>query len=1332
VSKRHFIPLSVALLSSVAVVALVANSAGATSLPGVGKVNTALKSRLATAWAASCRYRPATDPVCKTLAPALGVTVTRPVTNPVLGLKSTIGPAPTPSMVTGPGTTTQTSVFPPPQPPCTSPYVGPNIGPGGVNPGDYGNPVYPNGDASRTTFTSTPCWWVNPADASYYYGAKASNWASSTAGSGAVTAANPQWWWNNPPPVPAGYPVNYPTNYVSPIFYLSSNSAKASAYWILNTKMNVTYDPNWWTDPSPGTAGSLQDINGFPWTGNMKFPTDNYQQAGLPRDPGNVGVVNAGSNQNMTYYQNSPTSIKKFQDALPSLGTAVVPTSVHTNNLGRYLPVATPNRPGLPTYPVSTQTPGLPTPTFSNNFCLTANSCTTPVALDDYYELQVVDTTQQFSSSLPATTQVRVYNQTGAGGVSVDPPTSMGPIIIARRDVPVRIKLTNNVQKDMFLPVDNALMGGGTALATYAGTYNTLPCVTGPNSPPATIVPVSTRRALIHLHGGNTPWISDGEPHQWITPLNDPTASCLPSGVSQANVPDMPGSSYNGSVGNFGGVPYYTGLGQNNSGFQTYYYPNHQTARFEWYHDHSLGMTRINVYAGIVSGLLLTDDIEMDYINRTNNSGLNPGLQQLLPRDPKAPLGWPLVIQDKSFVNQATGLTGPHTPANRDPLWDNASWGGYGNLWFPHVYQSNELPEGQGLNPLGRWDYGNFLNPPFYVGSCWSNTVIAPNCGGAGGGGQGIFSTDPRDITQYEVPHPTSVTEAFMDTSVVNGVAYPYMTVEPRAYRFRILNGANDRGLNLQLYYANSNTVSDPQSGEANLAKSGPIIYQIGNEGGFLPEVVTMNNPAQPAVFETSPLSGTFGNLLARELWMEPADRADIIIDFTNAAGQVLILYNDLPVGLPAFDTRNDYYTGDPDASQAGGAPPTVAGYGPNTRTIMQFRVQPANTPLTDSFRLNNATAIASLNTAITNAWACNNNGINKTAGAAESTWTQCKPTVLATQQANLQKGVTVYTGTNNPPYQNGPVWPVQVAGLPADPGLGNGFIADGSWYCPPWGPFSVDISNQQPAGYYTNPDGTPTYPPSSDALCPVGPVTKADGSQSFYRPYAGWGHAAWIPVFQRDLIDGVFDNFARMQALIGRIGLAPILNQNRVNPGMGYADQPNPDETLIANKPQMWFVVHAGVDTHNLHFHQFNLEIINRLDLVSEIRLPDWNERGWKEVVHANPLETVFFLLTPNVPPIAVDKNTGASNWGPNWTNQTYSGGQLVKTAGYHPYYQPAVVAHTGTYVHSVRAPDPTESSALLYPQQPALYDYNQENIWHCHILGHEENDMMRTDPVQ
>ena len=44
-------------------------------------------------------------------------------------------------------------------------------------------------------------------------------------------------------------------------------------------------------------------------------------------------------------------------------------------------------------------------------------------------------------------------------------------------------------------------------------------------------------RATLHLHGGISPWISDGTPHQWITPANEDTP--WPEGVDVRDVPDM-------------------------------------------------------------------------------------------------------------------------------------------------------------------------------------------------------------------------------------------------------------------------------------------------------------------------------------------------------------------------------------------------------------------------------------------------------------------------------------------------------------------------------------------------------------------------------------------------------------------------------------------------------------------------------------------------------------------------------------------------------------------------------------------------------------------------
>jgi len=63
-----------------------------------------------------------------------------------------------------------------------------------------------------------------------------------------------------------------------------------------------------------------------------------------------------------------------------------------------------------------------------------------------------------------------------------------------------------------------------------------------------------------------------------------------------------------------------------------------------------------------------------------------------------------------------------------------------------------------------------------------------------------------------------------------------------------------------------------------------------------------------------------------KALFLGPAERADVIVDFSQFAGKTLILYSDAPAPVPAADPRIDYYTGDPDQTDTGGAPSTLPG----------------------------------------------------------------------------------------------------------------------------------------------------------------------------------------------------------------------------------------------------------------------------------------------------------------------------------------------------------------------------------------------------------------------
>ena len=122
----------------------------------------------------------------------------------------------------------------------------------------------------------------------------------------------------------------------------------------------------------------------------------------------------------------------------------------------------------------------------------------------------------------------------GSPAFGVDNVHYLGPLIIARKDRPVRIKFVNALPTgsggNLFIPVDTTVMGSGPFEIDYDPVTKDLHLhdVTGT---------FSQNRATLHLHGGRTPWISDGTPHQWTTPAGEVTP--YPKGVSVAYVPDM-------------------------------------------------------------------------------------------------------------------------------------------------------------------------------------------------------------------------------------------------------------------------------------------------------------------------------------------------------------------------------------------------------------------------------------------------------------------------------------------------------------------------------------------------------------------------------------------------------------------------------------------------------------------------------------------------------------------------------------------------------------------------------------------------------------------------
>jgi spore coat protein A, manganese oxidase len=269
----------------------------------------------------------------------------------------------------------------------------------------------------------------------------------------------------------------------------------------------------------------------------------------------------------------------------------------------------------------------------------------------------------------------------------------------------------------------------GSGLAGQAGSFGM--AVVAQSGTPLTVnyrhelpetypgwLPVDTRltplgnqvRLMTHLHGGFVAGASDGNP------------AVTPNGFG-------PGET------------------------QSVYYTNQRPqmpASLLWFHDHGLGTTRLNVFAGLAAAYILRD--AFDTGSEPNPIGIPGGAYEI-----------PLVVQDRQF------------------------------------------------NPDG-----TFLYP----------------------------TTD--------IEGATWIGEYFGDTMLVNGKVWPFLEIEPRMYRFRILNGCNARILNLDI--------------------GGASFWQIGAEGGMFDIPVPV-----------------------KELVLAPAERADVLVDFTKFAGQTLVVKNHKP-----------------------------------------------------------------------------------------------------------------------------------------------------------------------------------------------------------------------------------------------------------------------------------------------------------------------------------------------------------------------------------------------------------------------------------------------------
>ncbi len=298
--------------------------------------------------------------------------------------------------------------------------------------------------------------------------------------------------------------------------------------------------------------------------------------------------------------------------------------------------------------------------------------------------------------------------------------------------------------------------------------------------------------ATPHLHGGEVPPAIDGGPDTWFTSLNG-------DGTFEH------------------GHDYYTntslGAAPTNPNQSLYSYPNLQGQAPLWFHDHTMGATRLNVYAGIAGAYYLLEKNQEAWFSQI---GMRP-ITELVP----------IVLQDRMFDTN-------------------------GQFYFPQDFP------------------GGINGPP----------------------------TNPQ--------HPYWNPEFIGDTIVVNGKAWPFLKVEPRRYRFLFLNGSNAR--TYEMFFVNPKT-----------KVMGPVMWTIGNDGGILdwPSLIDPNaaKPAEP------------------HFVIMPGERYEIIVDFTNFAGQSLILRNVAKAPYPGGATPQGTTTGQIMKFVVSAAPVADSTYNPAKNT---------------------------------------------------------------------------------------------------------------------------------------------------------------------------------------------------------------------------------------------------------------------------------------------------------------------------------------------------------------------------------------------------------------
>jgi len=218
------------------------------------------------------------------------------------------------------------------------------------------------------------------------------------------------------------------------------------------------------------------------------------------------------------------------------------------------------------------------------------------------------------------------------------------------------------------------------------------------------------------------------------------------------------------------------------------------------------------------------------------------------------------------------------------------------------------------------------------------------------------------------------------------------------------------------------------------------------------------------------------------------------------------------------------------------------------------------------------------------------------------------------------------------------------------------------------------------------------------------------------------------------------FDPWGRMTANLGIETTPPTPGLTNFNP-MPYVypsnaiidatnlpknDPDNPDfkVTPIASNDdgtQIWRITHNGVDTHPIHFHLYDVQLLNRVTWDNIIIPPDQNELGWKDTIRVSPLEDTIVALRPIIPKLPWEIPNSVRPLSP--MDPLFNGADPLN-----PQLGDLGVLASATLADllAIGIP-PSNGQAEPVDIVNHMVNFGWEYVYHCHILSHEEMDMMQ-----